>query len=182
VQNVFEAGYGAAAQDETTVLVHCGASTTTVNILADGTTAFTRDIANGGNAITEEIQRQLGIGRDEAESYKCGGEGRGIVPREVPEIVNQAVEQLAGEIQRSLDFYLATSGDRDLSRICLSGGTANIQALLDILQDRAQVAVEMLDPTRVADVDEGALADLQGRASQAVVSIGLALRKERERN
>jgi hypothetical protein len=44
------------------------------------------------------------------------------------------------------------------------------------------VNVELLDPTRVADVDEGALADLQGRASQAVVSIGLALRKERERN
>jgi len=44
------------------------------------------------------------------------------------------------------------------------------------------VAVEVLDATRVADVDEGALGDLQGRASQAVVSIGLALRKERERN
>ena len=182
IQNVFEAGYGAAAQDETTVLVHCGAATTTVNILADATTAFTRDIANGGNSITEEIQRQLGIGRDEAESYKCGGEGRGIVPREVPEIVNQAVEQLAGEIQRSLDFYLATSGDRELSRICVSGGTANIQSLLDVLQDRAQVPVEALDPTRVADVDEKAVAELQGRASQAVVSIGLALRKERERN
>jgi len=182
VQNVFETGYGAAASDETSVLVHCGAATTTVNILADGTTAFTRDIANGGNAITEEIQRQLGIGREEAESYKCGGEGRGIVPREVPEIVNQAVDQLAGEIQRSLDFYLATSGDRDLNRICLSGGTANIQALVDILQGRSQVPVEVLDPTRVADVDEKALADLQGRTAQAVVSVGLALRKERERH
>ncbi|MGB5283411.1 MAG: type IV pilus assembly protein PilM [Polyangiales bacterium] len=182
IQNVFEAGYGSAAADETTVLVHCGASTTTVNILADSTTAFTRDIANGGNSITEEIQRQLGIGRDEAESYKCGGDGRGIVPREVPEIVNQAVEQLAGEIQRSLDFYLATSGDRELNRICVSGGTANIQSLLDTLQDRAQVPVEALDPTRVADVDERAVAELQGRASQAVVSIGLALRKERERS
>lgn len=100
----------------------------------------------------------------------------------MPEIVNQAVEQLAGEIQRSLDFYLATSGDRELSRICLSGGTANIQSLLDVLQDRAQVPVEALDPTRVADVDEKAVAELQGRASQAVVSIGLALRKERERS
>ena len=182
VQNVFEAAYGAAAEDETSVLVHCGASTTTVNILADGTTAFTRDIANGGNSITEEIQRQLGIGRDEAESYKCGGEGSGIVPREVPEIVNQAVEQLAGEIQRSLDFYLATSGDRELTRICLSGGTANIQALQDTLQGRTQVPVEVLDPTRVADVDEKALGDLRGRGAQAVVSVGLALRKERERH
>jgi type IV pilus assembly protein PilM len=182
VQNVFETAYGDASEDETTVLVHCGASTTTVNILADGTTAFTRDIANGGNSITEEIQRQLGIGRDEAESYKCGGEGSGIVPREVPEIVNQAVEQLAGEIQRSLDFYLATSGDRALTRICLSGGTANIQALQDILQGRTQVPVEVLDPTRVADVDEKALADLHGRGAQAVVSVGLALRRERERH
>jgi type IV pilus assembly protein PilM len=182
VQNVYEMGYGVVKPDETVVLVHVGASTTTVNILSDGTTAFTRDIANGGNSITEEIQRQLGIGRDEAESYKRGGEGRGIVPREVPEIVNQAVEQLAGEIQRSLDFYLATSGDRDLTRVCVSGGTANIQALLDIIETRSQVPVEVLDPTRVAEVDEQAVADLQGRASQAVVSIGLALRKERERH
>jgi type IV pilus assembly protein PilM len=96
--------------------------------------------------------------------------------------VNQAVDQLAAEIQRSLDFYLATSGDRDLSRICLSGGTANIQALSDILHGRARVPVELLNATRVADVDEDAQADLQGRESQAVVSIGLALRKERERN
>jgi type IV pilus assembly protein PilM len=100
----------------------------------------------------------------------------------VPEIVNQSVEQLAGEIQRSLDFYLATSGDRELSRICLSGGTANIQALVDTLQSRAQVPVEVLDPTRVADIDESALADMQGRMAEAVVSVGLALRKERERN
>ncbi len=104
------------------------------------------------------------------------------MPREVPEIVNLAVEQLAGEIQRSLDFYLATSGDRDLTRVYVSGGTANIQALLDIIESRSQVPVEVLDPTRVADVDESAVADLQGRASQAVVCIGLALRKERERH
>ena len=69
-----------------------------------------------------------------------------------------------------------------MSRICVSGGTANIQSLLETLQERARVPVEALDPTRVADVDESAVGDLQGRASQAVVSIGLALRKERERN
>src|SRR5262245_7931278 len=126
VQNVYENGYGAPAAHETVVLIHVGASLTTVNILSEGSTAFTRDIANGGNAITEEIQRQLAISREEAEAYKCGGDGRGIVPKEVPEIIQQVVEQLAGEIQRSLDFYLATSGDRDLTRIYISGGTANV--------------------------------------------------------
>ncbi len=182
VQNVFEAGYGAPAPQETVVLIHVGASLTTVNILADGTTAFTRDIVNGGNTITEEIQRQLSISREEAEAYKCGGDGRGIVPREVPTIINQTVEQLAGEIQRSLDFYLATSGDRDLTRIYVSGGTANVRALLDAIHERARVPVDLLDPLRVAQPD-GKVdpMTLQGRTAQAVVAMGLALRKEKER-
>lgn len=183
VQNVFEVGYGAPEPHETVVLIHVGASLTTVNILSDGTTAFTRDIANGGNAITEDIQRQLGISRDEAEAYKCGGDGRGIVPREVPEIINQVVEQLAGEIQRSLDFYLATSGDRELTRIYVSGGTANVRALLDAIHDRARVPVEPLDPLKVAEPDSKLdPLVLRGRTAQAVVAVGLALRKERERN
>jgi type IV pilus assembly protein PilM len=184
IQNVFEAGYGAPPPQETLVLIHVGASLTTINILSGGTTAFTRDIANGGNTITEEIQRQLGISQEEAEAYKLGGDGRGIVPREVPDIINHVVDSLAGEIQRSLDFYLATSGDRGISRILLSGGTANVQALLDAIAQRsAPVRVEQLDPLRAAPPDPKSVdpMSLQGRAPQAVVAIGLALRKDKEK-
>ena len=85
-------------------------------------------------------------------------------------------------MQRSLDFYLATSGDRSISRVYLSGGTANIRSLLDAIGQRARVSTELLDPLRAAPL--GPKCDptqLQGRAAQAVVSVGLALRKERER-
>lgn len=183
VQNVFEVGYGAPTPEQTVGLVHVGASLTTLNILAGGTTAFTRDIANGGNSITEEIQRQLSVSQEEAEALKCGGDGRGIVPKEVPEIVNQVVEGLAGEIQRSLDFYLATSGDREIQRIFLSGGSANVRALTDAISKRARVNVELLDPLKVAPPDPKTvdMAALEGRTAQAVVAYGLALRRERER-
>lgn len=183
VQNAFEAGYGMPPREQTIVLIHVGASLTTLNILAEGTTSFTRDMANGGNQITEEIQRSLGISAEEAEAYKCGGDGRGLVPREVPEIIDQVVEQLAGEIQRSLDFYLATSGGGEVSRVLVSGGTANIRALLDAIERRCRVPVERLDPLRVAQ-PEGKRIDaalLQVRASQATVAFGLALRKDREK-
>jgi type IV pilus assembly protein PilM len=183
VQNAFEAGYGAIPNNQTIALLHVGASLTTLNILSNGTTSFTRDIANGGNNITEEIQRELGISSDEAEAYKCGGDGRGLVPREVPDIVGRVVEQLAGEIQRSLDFYLATSGEGEVHKVYVSGGTANIRALLDAIERRARVGVEVIDPMRIAPpdpktVDQGLLAQ---RAAQAVVATGLALRKDRER-
>ena len=48
-----------------------------------------------------------------------------MVPGEVPQIVKQVVESLSGEILRSLDFYLATSGEKAIDRIFIAGGTAN---------------------------------------------------------
>jgi type IV pilus assembly protein PilM len=182
VQNCFEAAYGAPEPGATTVLLHVGASLTTINILADGTTAFTRDIANGGNSITEEIQRQLSISQEEAEAYKCGS-GGGIVPQEVPRIIQQVVESLAGEIQRSLDFYLATSGDREIARVVLSGGAARMESLKEAIGNRSRSPVEVMDPLRVAGVDgrSQGVHELEGRASAASVAFGLALRKEREK-
>ena len=182
VQNCFEVGYGQPERGATTVLLHVGASLTTINIIADGTTAFTRDIANGGNAITEEIQRQLSIGQEEAEAYKCGS-GGGIVPQEVGRIVQQVVESLAGEIQRSLDFYLATSGDREIARVILSGGAARMESLKEAITSRSREQVDVLDPLRAAGLDgksQGAF-EIEQHGPAAAVAFGLALRKERER-
>jgi type IV pilus assembly protein PilM len=137
VQNCYEMAYGAPLPEQTVVLLHVGASLTTINILAQGTTAFTRDVVNGGSGITDEIQRQLGISHEEAEAYKCGS-AQGMVPDEVPHIIRDVVEGLAGEIQRSLDFYLATSGDQEINKVYLSGGTANVQALQEAGRRRAQ--------------------------------------------
>ncbi len=183
VQNAFEVANGGIPADRSIALIHVGASLTTLNIVSRGTTAFTRDIANGGNQITEEIQRALGLSVEEAEAYKCGGDGRGLVPREVPEIIQQVVETLAGEIQRSLDFYLATSGESEVNNVVMSGGTANIRALLDAVERRTRVPVEMLDPRKIAaPAARGADSSmLDARASQAVVAFGLALRREREK-
>jgi type IV pilus assembly protein PilM len=182
VQNCYEMAYGTAPTDQTIVLLHVGASLTTLNILSQGTTTFTRDVVNGGNAITEEIQRQLGVSQEEAEAYKCGT-AAGMVPDEVPNIIRDVVETLAGEIQRSLDFYLATSGDREIHKVFVSGGTANVQALHDEIAERCQVDVVPLDPLLVAQPDPKTVdpVALQGRTAQAVVAYGLALRKERER-
>jgi type IV pilus assembly protein PilM len=182
VQNCFEAAYGTPEPGQTTVLLHVGASLTTINILADGNTAFTRDIANGGNAITEEIQRQLSISQEEAEAYKCGS-GGGIVPQEVPRIMHEVVDSLAGEIQRSLDFYLATSGDREISQVMLSGGAAQMETLKDSISQRSRSRVEVIDPLKVAGFDSRTqgVPELEGRGPAAAVAFGLALRRDRER-
>jgi type IV pilus assembly protein PilM len=180
VQNAYEASYE-AVPGETVVLINVGASVTNVNIIANGTTTFTRDVTMGGNSFTEEIQKQLNISYDEAEALKVGGQGEtdAVVPQEVERVIQGVADQLAGEIQRSLDFYAATAADNRITRVYLSGGTARIPALFKVIESRAGVPVEILNPFKAIEIDHRKFDPmmLTQAAAGAAVAVGLALRR-----
>ena len=67
--NCFELNYQ-PGHDEVLALVNIGAQVTNINIYADGTTRFSRDIALAGEAITNAIQGRLSIDYAEAEDIK----------------------------------------------------------------------------------------------------------------
>src|SRR5882724_113267 len=113
IQNVFEFSRGLPT-DTTVALINVGASLSTLNIVARGVSTFTRDIANGGNFISEEIRKRLGISLEQAEALKCGRADGGPAPPQLASIVEGVVDSIAGEIQRSLDFYMATSGEAEI--------------------------------------------------------------------
>jgi type IV pilus assembly protein PilM len=180
VQNAFEVSYE-LAPGETVVLINVGAAVTNINVLAGGTTTFTRDVTMGGNAFTEEIQKQLNISYEEAEALKVGGQGESdaVVPQEVERVVQGVAEQLAGEIQRSLDFYAATAADHRISRVYLSGGTARIPAVFKAIEQRAAVPVEVLNPFKAIEIDNRKFDPMlvTQAAASAAVAVGLALRR-----
>lgn len=182
VQNAFETAYG-IPQDETVVLINAGAAVVNINIVARGITSFTRDITLGGNLFTEEIQKQLNVSHDEAEALKVGGsagaDADAVVPHEVERVIQGVAEQMAGEIQRSLDFYAATAADGRISRVYLSGGTARIPALQRMIAQRCGVPVEPLDPFRNILIDHRRFdpAYIREVAPMAAVAVGLGLRR-----
>jgi type IV pilus assembly protein PilM len=178
VQNAFEANYELDGQ--TVVLINVGAAVSNINILSGGATTFTRDITMGGSSFTEEIQKQLNISHEEAEALKVGGQGEtdAVVPQEVERVIQAVADQMGGEIQRSLDFFASTSGDARIARVYLSGGTARIPALQKVLEARAGVPVELLNPFRNVDVDNRRFDPdvILAAAPSAAVGVGLALR------
>jgi type IV pilus assembly protein PilM len=180
VQNAYEANYD-AAPEETVVLINVGAAVSNINIIARGVTTFTRDITMGGNAFTEEIQKQLNISYDEADALKVGGQGESdaVVPQEVERVIQGVADQMGGEIQRSLDFYASTAQDRAITRVYLAGGTARIPALFKVLEQRAGVHVEVLNPFKNVEIDNKRFdpAVILGAAPAAAVAVGLALRR-----
>jgi len=181
VQNAFEVAYS-MPQDEAVVLVNVGAALSNINIVAAGTSAFTRDVTMGGDAFTEEIQKRLNVSREEAEAWKIGSTGDGaheVIPQEVEAVLTEVAENMAGKFQRSLDFFLATAGDLKISKIYLCGGACKVPALQKALESRAKVPVEVMDPFRRFIIDEKRfdMTFLREHAPEATVAVGLGLRR-----
>jgi type IV pilus assembly protein PilM len=181
VQNMFSTNYD-VPDKETVVLINAGASVVNINIISNGITVFTRDVTIGGNQFTEEIQKQLNVSYEEAEALKIGGtrgDSDAVVPQEVERVLLSVAEQVAGEIQRSLDFYAGTAVDANFTKVYLSGGTAKIPALFKTIETRVGVPVEILNPFRKIDVDNRKFdpAFIMEVAPMAAVAVGLALRR-----
>jgi len=101
------------------------------------------------------------------------------VPQEVERVIQGVADQMAGEIQRSLDFYAATAADSRIAKVYLSGGTARIPALFKVIEQRAGVPVEIMNPFKNIEVDDKRFdpAALMAAAPAAAVAVGLALRR-----
>ncbi len=145
VENMFEANYGAGAE-EIIGLINIGASGMNVNILKSGESVFTRDIQVGGNMINEELQKRLGLSGEDAESLKLGGRVEDVDGDQVESILADASENLAQEVQRSLDFFSATSADEKVQKVYLAGGVSKSAAVIKALEDRLGIPVEVINP------------------------------------
>jgi type IV pilus assembly protein PilM len=180
IQNAFELNYEYPAQG-TVALVNVGASKTNINIITSGIPSFTRDLTIGGNAFTEEIQKQMSLAFEEAEALKIGGTTGGkdtdvVIPHDVQRALQTVAENLTSEVQRSIDFYSATSADSAPSEIYLSGGSARLQVLSRSIEARIKVPVHVVDPFRRVQINPQDEAYLRAFGPTAAVSVGLALR------
>lgn len=181
VQNLFEFTRG-LDPTQTVALINVGASLSSLNVISGGISQFSREIANGGNLITEEIQRTLNVPQEQAEAYKCGDSEDGIVPEQVVEILEGACDAIAAEIQRSLDFFMATGGEAEISRIFITGGSAGLPPLAQAIEQRSRIPVETWLPTDGLDLGGKHVSQdiLSRHALQLSVALGLSLRRERE--
>ena len=86
-------------------------------------------------------------------------------------------DSLAGEYQRSLDFYLATSAEASITKIYVAGGSAKVGALQRSIGRKSRLPVEVLDAWRRVALDPKLDPTLlRAHAPEALVGLGLALR------
>jgi type IV pilus assembly protein PilM len=181
LQNAYEANYG-CDHSSVVVLMNAGASATNINILHGEQSVFTRDISIGGNAYTEALQRELNLPYEAADALKRGHAIDGPSYDDARPVLRAVTENVMLEIQKTFDFFKATSFAEKIDRIVLSGGASRAEAFSDLLADRFELPVTPFDPFKGVAFDPKKLGMASADAAPtAAVAVGLALRRAGDR-
>jgi type IV pilus assembly protein PilM len=180
LQNCYEINYE-PSPDQSVALLNIGASTMNINILHGVRSVFTRDVSVGGNQYTALLQKELGLTFEQAEAVKRGAMIPGETEqRDLAEVLETVSDILALEIQKTFDFYRATSDDGEgtVQKILLSGGGSKLPGLTEFLANRFGVEVEAFNPFRQIKVDARRFDSdyMREVMPELAVAVGLALR------
>jgi type IV pilus assembly protein PilM len=178
LQNCYEANYG-VEPGRVVALLNIGASTMNINVVRGGSSVFQRDIAAGGNQYTDAIQKDLNLSFEQAEALKKGEHVEGASRESLHPILQAVSENIAMEIQKTFDFFRATSQEDRIDQIYLSGGTARVQGLRDLLSDRFDASVDLLNPFNSVTYSEKDFdpAYIDEVSPSVAVALGLAIRR-----
>lgn len=177
LERVFEDNY--LDEEGSIALIDIGANKMNINIVKDYMSAFTRDVAIGGEQITREIASQFDCSFEEAEAVKLGKTKNKVPEEEVREIIYSFTSSWCDEIKRAIDFYYSTYADEDIRRIILSGGATQTAGFSELLSGETSLDVQMCNPFTSMNINEkqNDIDFLHKIAPQAAICMGLASRR-----
>lgn len=159
------------APEECLALINIGATLTNVCLLQNGAPLFTRDIAYGGNHLTEEGMRRLGLPREEILDMQENPQPPAHFTKD---LLGPFLDQLTLQLTHTLDFHHANNPELPVQNIYLIGGCALIPGIEDYLTRRLGIPVTLGDPFPKL-LDHAKFAHFTGWGPRMMVALGLAL-------
>jgi type IV pilus assembly protein PilM len=160
--------------DRTVAVIDVGATMTTLNVLHDRKSIYTREQVFGGKQLTEEIMRRYGLSYEEAGMAKRQG---GLPDNYLPEVLEPFKESMAQQVSRSLQFFFSSSQYNSVDHIVLAGGSASISGATELIEDKTGTETSVANP--FADMSLAPRLKPQTIANDApalMIACGLALR------
>ena len=158
----------------TVAIIDIGSTATTLHVLLDGKTIYTREQLFGGKQLVEDVQRRFAMSAIEAETAIK----RGTLPEEFElEILNLFKETVVQQVGRSLQFFFSSSQYNDVDYIVLAGGVAAIDGLSDLVREQLATPVIVANP--FANLETGSKVNktmLENDAPSLMIACGLAMR------
>lgn len=175
LHNAFEMNYP-DAMNGVVGLINIGHENTNINILDEGVPILTRDITVGTRRFREDLQRERGLGAEEADALLQGYDRS----PHLDAVIESRGEEIAVGIERAAAFLASSSRSASPMRaVYTCGGGSRIPGLTAALATRLRLAVEQANPLANLKVRDGALESLvtDEVAPLLMLPIGLALRQ-----
>ncbi len=107
-----------------------------------------------------------------------------VAGNRIAESKDQGIEEIIGEVERSIEYYFMQSGEdaqggKKLDELLLTGGGSAIEELEQKLMSKFKTQAKILDPFRKIRISKEIFSDLETKKTvknQLGVAIGLALR------
>jgi type IV pilus assembly protein PilM len=178
VQSSFELiqrQFQSEGRDQNIALVDLGAHVMNITVLRNDQAVYTREQAFGGGQLTQDIMRQYGMSQEEAEGAKRTG---GLPENYESEVLRPFMENAALEMQRAMQFFFTSTQFTSIEHILLTGGSAVIPGLDEMVQARTQVSTMVANPfADMAISSRVQLKKLVADAPSLMVACGLAMRR-----
>jgi type IV pilus assembly protein PilM len=163
-----------AGVGRTIAVVDIGATMTTLNVLHNLKTIYTREQVFGGKQLTEEIQRRYGLSYEEAGMAKRQG---GLPDDYVPEVLEPFKEAMAQQVSRSLQFFFSSSQYNEVDQIVLAGGSSSISGVDALIEQQLGVPTMVANPFKNMSIAPRIKAQVLAQDAPALmIACGLALR------
>jgi len=155
-------------------LVDVGATMTTLNVLRDQRSIYTREQVFGGKQLTDEVMRRYGMSYEEAGQAKRQG---GLPESYEVEVLEPFKEAMTQQISRLLQFFYAGSEFNRVDQMVLAGGCAAIAGIADMIEEQLGVPTVIANPLANMSLSPRVKAQaLQQDAPALMIACGLALR------
>jgi len=161
-------------KNNTIAVVDIGSTMTTLSVLKNQTTLYTREQSFGGRLLTDEIQRRYGLSYEEAGLAKKEG---GLPEDYESEVLLPFMDGVVQQVSRSLQFFFSSSEYTDIDRIVLAGGTSMIDGLIPMVEEKLGIPATQVNPFANMSVSNKVNQNLLHADSPALlICCGLALR------
>jgi type IV pilus assembly protein PilM len=159
---------------DTVAIIDIGATMTTLSVLNQGKTIYTREQLFGGKQLTEEVMRRYGLSEEEALRAKLDG---GLPDDYESEVLDPFRDSVVQQVSRSLQFFYSSSQYNDVDYIILAGGTSSIIGLDQLTQEKLGISAIVANPFVNMTLSQKVNASLLNNdAPSLMIACGLAMR------
>ncbi|MEZ5464769.1 MAG: pilus assembly protein PilM [Lysobacteraceae bacterium] len=161
-------------KDALVALVDVGATMTTLNVLRNQRSIYTREQVFGGKQLTDEVMRRYGLSYEEAGLAKRQG---GLPESYEVEVLEPFKEAMVQQVSRLLQFFYAGSEFNRVDQVVLAGGCASIPGMAEMVEEQLGVLTIIANPLANMSLSSRVQAQsLTQDAPALMIACGLALR------